>query len=61
MQFTADLANAVSIPLIASGGVASTADITALRAADAPISGTILGRALYDGDIIPAEAIKEAS
>lgn len=61
VQFTADLANAVSIPLIASGGVASTADITALRAADAPISGTILGRALYDGDIIPAEAIKEAS
>ncbi len=60
VQFTADLANAVSIPLIASGGVASTADITALRAADAPISGTILGRALYDGDIIPAEAIKEA-
>ncbi len=61
VQFTADLANAVSIPLIASGGVASVADITALRAANAPISGTILGRALYDGDINPSEAIALAN
>ena len=57
VPFTAELANTVSIPIIASGGVASVADITALMAADAPIAGSILGRALYDGDIVPDEAL----
>ncbi|MEZ6013226.1 MAG: 1-(5-phosphoribosyl)-5-[(5-phosphoribosylamino)methylideneamino]imidazole-4-carboxamide isomerase [Hyphomonas sp.] len=61
IPFTAELANTVSIPVIASGGVASVEDIRALMAADAPISGSILGRALYDGDIVPAEAIAVAS
>ncbi|WP_373009278.1 1-(5-phosphoribosyl)-5-[(5-phosphoribosylamino)methylideneamino]imidazole-4-carboxamide isomerase [Hyphomonas sp.] len=62
VAFTSQLANAVTIPIIASGGVASTADITQLRAAPGkPVSGTILGRALYDGDIIPAEAIAAAT
>ena len=60
VDFTAELAGAVSIPVIASGGVASVADITALRAAPAPIAGCILGRALYDGDIDPAAAIEAA-
>jgi len=60
IPFTAELANTVSIPVIASGGVASVEDIRALMAADAPISGSILGRALYDGDIVPAEAIAVA-
>jgi len=61
VDFTSALANAVTIPIIASGGVASVADITALRAAPGtPVSGTILGRALYDGDIIPSEALKAA-
>ncbi|MCL4152799.1 UNVERIFIED_CONTAM: hypothetical protein GTU68_054703 [Idotea baltica] len=60
VDFTAELANAVTIPLIASGGVANVDDITRLRAAPAPISGCILGRALYDGDINPALAIKAA-
>ena len=44
-------------PIIASGGVASVDDIRALIAADAPIAGSILGRALYDGDIVAGEAI----
>ena len=57
VPFTAELANSVSIPIIASGGVASTDDIRALIAADAPIAGSILGRALYDGDIVAAEVI----
>ena len=57
VPFTAELANTVSIPIIASGGVASTDDIRALIAADAPIAGSILGRALYDGDIVAAEVI----
>ncbi|WP_034796620.1 1-(5-phosphoribosyl)-5-[(5-phosphoribosylamino)methylideneamino]imidazole-4-carboxamide isomerase [Hyphomonas beringensis] len=61
VPFTAELANTVSIPIIASGGVASTDDIRALIAADAPIAGSILGRALYDGDIVAAEAISAVS
>jgi phosphoribosylformimino-5-aminoimidazole carboxamide ribotide isomerase len=58
VPFTAELANTVSLPLIASGGVASVDDIRALIAADAPIAGSILGRALYDGDIVAAEALE---
>lgn len=61
VDFTAELANAVSIPLIASGGVRDVADITKLRAAPAPIFGCILGRALYDGDIVAGDAILAAS
>lgn len=48
---TAALAKAVTTPVIASGGVASMADIVALKAAAAPIEGVIVGRALYDGRI----------
>jgi len=63
VEFTGQLADAVSIPVIASGGVASAADIAALRAhkGKRPISGSILGRALYDGDLDPVEAIRIAS
>ena len=57
VPFTAELANTVSIPIIASGGVASVDDIRALIAADAPIAGSILGRALYDGDIDSVEVL----
>lgn len=45
---TADLARAVSIPVIASGGVSSLDDLTALKDTGV-ISGAISGRALYDG------------
>jgi len=47
---TAALARAVSIPVIASGGVASLADLIALRDTGV-IAGAISGRALYDGAI----------
>ncbi|SIT81662.1 1-(5-phosphoribosyl)-5-[(5-phosphoribosylamino)methylideneamino] imidazole-4-carboxamide isomerase [Yoonia rosea] len=47
---TADLARAVNIPVIASGGVSSMDDLTALKATGV-ISGAISGRALYDGAI----------
>ena len=59
VAYTAELATAVKIPIIASGGVASVQDIKDLRAAKStnPIAGSILGRALYDGDIDPADAI----
>lgn len=60
--FTGELADAVSIPVIASGGVASVQDIYDLRAHQGrnPISGSILGRALYDGDLRPDEALNAA-
>ncbi|MHA1108098.1 MAG: 1-(5-phosphoribosyl)-5-[(5-phosphoribosylamino)methylideneamino]imidazole-4-carboxamide isomerase [Alphaproteobacteria bacterium] len=54
---TANLARAVSIPVIASGGVSSLADIDGLRAEES-IAGAIIGRALYDGRIDLAEALK---
>ena len=55
---TLDLADAVSIPVIASGGLASMDDIRRLVAADArKLEGAISGRALYDGRIDPAEAL----
>src|SRR6056297_1264714 len=46
---TAALARAVEIPVIASGGVSSMADLIALRDCGAPLDGAISGRALYDG------------
>ncbi len=55
---TAALARAVSIPVIASGGVSSMADLAALKACGAPLDGVISGRALYDGRIELAAAIR---
>ncbi len=54
---TAALARAVSIPVIASGGVSSLRDLEALRDCGAPLDGAISGRALYDGAIDLAEAL----
>jgi phosphoribosylformimino-5-aminoimidazole carboxamide ribotide isomerase len=55
---TIELADAVSIPVIASGGLASLADIVRMTMPDArKLEGAISGRALYDGRIDPAEAL----
>jgi phosphoribosylformimino-5-aminoimidazole carboxamide ribotide isomerase len=55
---TIELADAVSIPVIASGGLASIADIVRMTMPDArKLEGAISGRALYDGRIDPAEAL----
>ena len=55
---TIDLADAVSIPVIASGGLASIADIVRMTMPDAQkLEGAISGRARYDGRIDPAEAL----
>ncbi|HEY1750010.1 MAG TPA: 1-(5-phosphoribosyl)-5-[(5-phosphoribosylamino)methylideneamino]imidazole-4-carboxamide isomerase [Caulobacteraceae bacterium] len=55
------MAEAVDIPVIAAGGLASVADIEALRARPGrPIAGAVLGRALYVGAITPAEALAAA-
>lgn len=53
---TEALARAVTIPVIASGGVASLADLEALKATNV-IAGAISGRALYDGAIDLAAAL----
>ncbi|MDB5558182.1 MAG: hisA [Enterovirga sp.] len=58
IPMTLALAQAVSIPVIASGGLASMADIERLLEPDcAALAGAITGRALYDGRIDPAEAL----
>jgi phosphoribosylformimino-5-aminoimidazole carboxamide ribotide isomerase len=57
IEATAALANAVSIPVIASGGVSSLADLRALKSCGAQLDGAISGRALYDGAIDLAEAL----
>lgn len=55
---TLGLAAAVSIPVIASGGLASMDDIQRMTQGDArKLEGAISGRALYDGRIDPAEAL----
>jgi len=56
------VADAVTIPVIASGGVASVLDIQNLQARPgARIAGAVLGRALYNGAIDPAEIIAAAN
>jgi phosphoribosylformimino-5-aminoimidazole carboxamide ribotide isomerase len=58
IPMTLALAEAVSIPVIASGGLASMADIERLLEPDcARLAGAITGRALYDGRIDPKEAL----
>ncbi len=55
---TIELAEAISIPVIASGGLASIADIETLVSPRArKLEGTIAGRALYDGRVDPAAAL----
>jgi phosphoribosylformimino-5-aminoimidazole carboxamide ribotide isomerase len=61
-EATAQLANSVRIPVIASGGVAGLGDIEALIAAKEPnILGVVIGRALYDGRIDPKAALALAA
>jgi phosphoribosylformimino-5-aminoimidazole carboxamide ribotide isomerase len=57
-EATLAMADAVSIPVIASGGLASMADIVRMTMPDAAkLEGAISGRALYDGRIDPEEAL----
>jgi phosphoribosylformimino-5-aminoimidazole carboxamide ribotide isomerase len=58
IEETAAIADAVSIPVIASGGVGSLADLLALKERAHPnIAGVICGRALYDGRVDAAAAL----
>ena len=59
IESTLALARAVEIPVIASGGLASLDDVKRLLQPDCAIlEGAISGRALYDGRLDPAEALK---
>jgi phosphoribosylformimino-5-aminoimidazole carboxamide ribotide isomerase len=59
---TAALAHALRIPVIASGGVGSIADIDGLLAAREPnIEGVVVGRALYDGLIDVGQALRRVA
>ncbi|MCJ2041835.1 1-(5-phosphoribosyl)-5-[(5-phosphoribosylamino)methylideneamino]imidazole-4-carboxamide isomerase [Methylobacterium sp. WL30] len=58
IEMTVALAEAVSIPVIASGGLASIEDVHRLLEPDcAMLAGAITGRALYDGRIDPRAAL----
>jgi phosphoribosylformimino-5-aminoimidazole carboxamide ribotide isomerase len=62
VEATVALAHAVSIPVIASGGVAGIEDIHALKPhVGEGVTGVITGRALYDGRLDLAEAIRVAA
>lgn len=55
---TATLAEAISIPVILSGGIGTMADLVATKArAASGIEGIIIGRALYENTITPHEAL----
>lgn len=61
MANTISLAQSSTIPVIASGGVASLADVRAVRAAsEYGVMGVVIGTALYDGAINPALALMAA-
>ena len=56
------IADAVAIPVIAAGGLASNDDIIKIKdRKGVPIAGAVLGRALYNGAISPEEALKVAA
>ena len=58
IEATLALADAVSIPVIASGGLASLDDVKRILEPDcARLAGAITGRALYDGRLDPAQAL----
>ena len=64
IEQTVALANTVSIPVIASGGVGGIEHLAALRQAantTPGIEGVIVGRALYDGRVSPTEALRVLS
>lgn len=60
IEATADLANAVKLPVIASGGLAELSEIRALRVKRG-IEGVIAGRSLYDGRIDLKAALDAAA
>ncbi len=61
IEAVGQVADSVSIPVVASGGVACVEDIRRLKArTGAAIAGAVLGKSLYTGAISPAEALAAA-
>jgi phosphoribosylformimino-5-aminoimidazole carboxamide ribotide isomerase len=58
IEQTVVLADAVAMPVIASGGVGSVADLRKLRTQGRGVAGVIVGRALYDGRVSVGEALR---
>ena len=59
LEATVDLAFALTTPVIASGGVSALSDLEEIKQQEsAGIEGVICGRALYDGRINVASALK---
>lgn len=59
IEETVRLAERLSTPVILSGGISKLDDVKAVKAAQAAgIEGIIIGRALYDGSIMPQEVLK---
>jgi phosphoribosylformimino-5-aminoimidazole carboxamide ribotide isomerase len=59
IEATKELAEAITIPVIASGGISGTDDIKRLMSVEKyGVTGVITGRALYEGTMDLAEAIK---
>jgi phosphoribosylformimino-5-aminoimidazole carboxamide ribotide isomerase len=59
LEATIALADRISIPVVASGGLASIEDVKAMLQPNArELAGAIAGRALYDGRLDPAAALK---
>jgi phosphoribosylformimino-5-aminoimidazole carboxamide ribotide isomerase len=54
----AEMHSAIELPVIASGGVTTVADIARLAAI--PMAGCIIGRALYEGTITLPQALAAA-
>lgn len=62
VESTVNLARAINIPVIASGGITNLDDVHALgEVASEGIMGAVIGRALYEGTLDLAEALKLAS
>lgn len=62
IEETVKLAERLSTPVILSGGISAMKDIEAVRANESSgIEGIIIGRALYDGSIRPAELLGKAA
>ena len=62
VEATLKLAQALTVPVIASGGLTTLDDVTALRALEAEgVTGVIAGRAIYEGKLDFAQALKVAA
>lgn len=57
VEATARVAAAAGIPVLASGGVGSLADLRLLAAAEPPIAGVVVGRALYANAFLLKDAL----